>query len=139
MKFLTMSEPVTSLSVCPPNVLKGDYEKITDAHQLIMSNLSMPMPTITQLASQANMSPSKFRNLFLQIYGTSIYQYHLNARIEFAKTLLISNQYSIVQIAYKTGFYRSQSFAKAFLAHTGQTATEYKRNMLNKIMAPQCP
>lgn len=128
-----MSEPVTFLPASPSNILKGDYDKIIEAHQLIMSNLSMPMPKIAQLASQANMSPSKFRNLFLQIYGTSIYQYHLNARIELAKTLLISNQYNIVQIAYKVGFNRSQSFAKAFLAHTGQTATEYKRDMLSKI------
>jgi AraC-like DNA-binding protein len=129
-----MSDHLTSLPTCPLNILKGDYEKIIEAHQAIMSNLSMPMPTIAQLASQANMSPSKFRNLFLQMYGMSIYQYHLNARIELAKTLLISNQYSIVQIAYKVGFNRSQSFAKAFLAHTGQTATEYKRDMLSKIM-----
>lgn len=134
-----MSEPVNFLPNCPSNILKGDYEKIVEAHQAIMSNLSIPMPTIAQLASHANMSPSKFRNLFLQLYGTSIYQYHLNARIELAKKLLVSNQHTIVQIAYKVGFNRSQSFAKAFLAHTGQTATEYKRNMLNNIMTQQYP
>ena len=134
-----MSEPVTFLPACPPNILKGDYEKIVEAHQAIMSNLSKPMPTIAQLASHANMSPSKFRNLFLQLYGVSIYQYHLNARIELAKKLLVSNQHTIVQIAYKVGFNRSQSFAKAFLAHTGQTATEYKRDIINKILTQEYP
>jgi len=90
----------------------------------------MPMPTILKLADRANMSPSKFRKLFIEIFGTSIYQYHLRARMELAKRLLLSNQLTIVQIAYKVGFNRSQSFAKAFLAHTGQTASQYKKDNL---------
>ncbi|AXE20475.1 hypothetical protein DR864_23415 [Runella rosea] len=134
MKISAITEPVTPLPVCPPNVLKGDYAKIIEAHQAIMANLSMPMPTIAELARTSNMSPSKFRKLFLQIYGNSVYQYHLNARLELAKELLLSNQYSIVQIAYKVGFSRSQSFAKAFLAHTGQTATDYKKDILYKTL-----
>lgn len=119
-----------TLPPCPRTVLTGDYEKMIDVHNAIMSDLSMPMPTIVQLADRANMSTSKFRKLFIEIFGTSIYHYHLGARMELAKRLLVSNQFTIVQIAYKVGFNRSQSFAKAFLAYTGQTASQYKRDCI---------
>jgi AraC-like DNA-binding protein len=121
-----------TLPACPRTVLNGDYEKMIGVHNDIMSDLSKPMPTIRQLAERVNMSPSKFRKLFVEIFGTSIYQYHLNCRMELAKRLLASNQLTIVQIAYKVGFNRSQSFAKAFLGHTGQTASHYKRNIVTQ-------
>ena len=127
-----------TLPPCPLTVLTGDYEKMIDVHNAIMSDLSMPMPTILKLADRANMSPSKFRKLFIEIFGTSIYQYHLRARMELAKRLLLSNQLTIVQIAYKVGFNRSQSFAKAFLAHTGQTASQYKKDNLTLYITFMC-
>lgn len=118
------------LPACPPNVMRNDYDKIIEIHDIIMLDLSLDMPTISQLAAQANMSTSKFRNLFIKVFGMSIYQYHLNARLELAKQLLIENKHTIVQIAYKTGFYRSQSFAKAFFLHTGQTASQFRKSNL---------
>jgi transcriptional regulator GlxA family with amidase domain len=111
---------------CPTHVFIEDYEKVIKIHEIIMSDLSNPMPTINILASRIAMSNTKFRSLFIAIFGVTIYHYHLSARMELSKELLVSNRHSIVQIAYKVGFNRSQSFAKAFLKYAGQTASEYK-------------
>ncbi len=113
---------------CPANVFYNDYEMMLKVHEIIVSDLSRPMPTIKVLANSVAMSQTKFRNLFFAIYGITIYQYHLNARMEYAKMLLQDNRYSIVQIAYKTGFIRSQSFAKIFQKRYGITASEFRAN-----------
>jgi AraC-like DNA-binding protein len=61
------------------------------------------------------MSNTKFRDLFVTIFGTMIYHYYLNARMELAKQLLLTDRHAVIQVAYKVGFTRSQSFAKAFI------------------------
>ncbi|MEZ0486421.1 helix-turn-helix domain-containing protein [Fibrella aquatica] len=115
-----------TLPNCPVGLLVVDYQKIIEVHNSIMQDLSIPTPTSKELAKKANMSTSKFRNTFIKIFGTSVHQYYSHVRIEFAKELLKDNKYNIEQIAYKVAFMRSQSFAKAFFNHTGQTASHYK-------------
>jgi AraC-like DNA-binding protein len=115
-----------SIPPCPTNIFMEDYDKIIKIHTIIMADLSRPMPKISSLANSVAMSSTKFRNLFIVIFGVTIYHYHLSARMELSKELLLTHRYTIVQIAYKVGFSRSQSFAKAFLKYTGQTASEYK-------------
>lgn len=118
---------------CPSHVFFNDYEMMLKIHEIIVSDLSKPIPPIKVLASSVAMSQTKFRNLFFTIYGTTIYQYHLNLRMELAKKLLLDNRYSIVQIAYKTGFIRSQSFAKVFQKRFGITASAFRAEYRNNI------
>ena len=115
----------------PRRIYEDDYQKILQVKERIMFDLSKSL-SINQLADKANMSPTKFRSLFLEIFGMSIYQYHLNARIELSKQLLMNNELTIIQIAYKVGYNSSQSFAKAFKKHVGQTATDFKESFFKK-------
>jgi len=120
-----------TLPNCPIDVLLVDYQKIMEIHNNIMQDLSIPTPISSKLAQKANMSTSKFRNLFIRIFKMSVHQYYSKVRIELAKELLKDNKYNIEQIAYKVAFMRSQSFAKAFFNHTGQTASHYKTTVLH--------
>ncbi|MFN8344375.1 MAG: AraC family transcriptional regulator [Spirosomataceae bacterium] len=120
------ANPIPVPPVCPKGIFIKDYEKMIYIHSLIMKDLSKPMPTISKLAALVHMSPTKFRSLFVKIFNASIYQYHLQARLDLAKHLLLTNEFTITQIAYKVGFDRSQSFAKSFLIHTGFTAGQFR-------------
>jgi AraC-like DNA-binding protein len=116
---------------CPHGVLNKDFEKIIEVHERIMSDYSKPIPSVKDLSETTNMSSQKFRLLFQKIFQNSYYQYYHQIRLEYAKSLLIENEFTIVQIAYKIGFYHSQNFARAFLKYTGMTAKEF-RNIYSK-------
>jgi AraC-like DNA-binding protein len=114
---MTTPIPSSFTPIYPRGVLKQDYRTIIEIHDQIMSCLNQPMPTIEQLAAQATMSPTKFRELFKKMYGSSIYQYHLVARLTLGKELLMENEYTITQISYKVGFAHPPAFIKAFRIH----------------------
>jgi AraC-like DNA-binding protein len=122
--------PKTKIDFSHRRVLEPDKRILSGIHESIMVNLSRPMPTIEALAQKACMSESKFRSLFQYFYGTSIYQYHLMARMDLAKNLLVSNEYTITQIAYKVGFSHHQSFIKTFMKHTGLSPRQFQDKMM---------
>lgn len=111
----------------PKRILHPDLRALQEAHDTIMNNLTRPMPPVITLASNACMSLSKFRKLFQQTYGQSVYDYHLKARLAYAKELLFGNEFTITQIAYKVGFSHHQSFIKTFIKHTGITPNEFRQ------------
>lgn len=118
---------MTKTFPCPLSVNSHDYMRMIEIYHRIMADLSQPIPTINELSKSVYMSPSKFRNMFVKIFGISIYQCHLSARMKLAMELLSDSNYTIEQIAYKVGFSRSQSFAKAFLLHIGCSPSQYRK------------
>jgi transcriptional regulator GlxA family with amidase domain len=111
----------------PKKILQPDLKAIREAHHNMVANLAQPLPSIVTLASNACMSLSKFRKLFQHIYGQNVYDYHLNARIEYAKKLLLENELTITQIAYKVGFSHHQSFIKTFMKYTQLSPNTYRQ------------
>jgi AraC-like DNA-binding protein len=113
----------------PKGILNGDYQKLLAIHQQIMNSLNQPMPPVELLAKQTNMSASKFRTLFKKIYHQPIYQYHLSARLNLAKTLLAQNDYTITQIAYKVGFSHPSAFVTIFHKTTGMFPLAFREQV----------
>lgn len=111
---------------CPHGVLNDDFNKIIEVHEIIMNDYSKPIPNVKDLTEITNMSSQKFRILFQKIFQNNYYQYYHQLRLERAKSLLLENEFTIVQIAYKIGFYHSQNFARAFLKYSGMTAKEFR-------------
>ena len=76
--------------------------------------------TLTQLATQLNLSTFHFARLFKKSLGLSPYKYILQNRIERAKKLIVSsNHFSLSDIALQAGFYDQTHFGKAFKKYTG--------------------
>ena len=115
----------------PKGVLNGDYQAVMNIHEQIMARLDRPMPPIEQLAKKANMSATKFRSLFKKMYGSSIYQYHLLARLHCSQELLKANEFTISQIAYKVGFSHPPAFVNIFYKHFGEFPAAYRERYLH--------
>ena len=60
-------------------------------------------------------------------FGVPPRRYHINRRIERAKTLLASPAQSVTDIALSLGFGQTSSFSAAFRDTTGTSPTEYRR------------
>ncbi|AEI47034.1 helix-turn-helix domain-containing protein [Runella slithyformis] len=75
---------------------------------------SKPLPNLEFLASEANMSLSKFKKCFKQVYGMPPYEYHLNQKLEIAKNQLLQNKWTVSEIASNLGYTSAANFDKAF-------------------------
>ncbi len=75
--------------------------------------------TIPQLARMVNLSESHFRRLFHQIFGVAPQEYLNSIRINRAKDLIWSGEYTLSEIARRTGFTNIYYFSRAFRKATG--------------------
>lgn len=82
--------------------------------------------SLVSLAQEAGMSPSSLTRAFSKAYGATLHQHVLRRRIERAKTLLVSTDEAVADIAYSTGFSSQSHLATAFRKVTGMTPGAYR-------------
>jgi AraC family transcriptional regulator len=92
----------------------------------IEAHLGEPIP-LHALAKLVHLSSYYFCRAFKQSFGIPPHRYHINRRIERAKTLLADPASSVTEIALELGFSETSSFSAAFRHTTGVTPTEYRR------------
>jgi AraC family transcriptional regulator len=93
----------------------------------IQAHLAEPMALET-LASVACFSPYHFHRLFHGWMGETVHAFILRLRVERAATQLIHNpRKSITEIALDCGFSSSSTFARAFKAFHGLSASEWRQ------------
>lgn len=93
--------------------------------QYIQENLHSPEFCLTMVAEEFALSEPYISTLVKEQTGVSFIQFVTEKRMEYAFQLLKSNQYSISEIAEKTGYHSVNSFRKAFKKITGQTPSDY--------------
>lgn len=103
-----------------------DIEKIHEAHDYLVSNLDNPC-TLIELAHKVGINDFKLKKGFKQIFGTTVYESLIDARMEKAKYLLLESETPIEQIAYTTGYKNLSSFITAFKKKIGYSPGSYKR------------
>lgn len=79
------------------------------------------------LAAEIGYGYDYFHHLFRRKYGLSPKQYQKKCRIDCARKLLLSGDYTCTEVAYLSGFYDSAQFAAVFKREVGMTPTEFAR------------
>uniref|UniRef100_UPI003F718B0D helix-turn-helix transcriptional regulator n=1 Tax=Dyadobacter sp. TaxID=1914288 RepID=UPI003F718B0D len=102
----------------------ADIAAIYRLRDQLATRLSDP-PVINALAAEANMSPSKLKRLFKQIFGDSIYTYYQALRMKEAARLLREEKLSVNETGYRLGFTNLSHFARVFEAHLGTKPKKY--------------
>ena len=82
--------------------------------------------TIEDLARTHHISVTRFQKIFKKLYGTSIYQYVKQYRLEQATIELTNSARSITDIALDAGFSSASKFGESFKKRYGVTPTEYR-------------
>lgn len=83
-------------------------------------------PTIVQLCKIAGLNQDKLKKGFKYLFSVTIYQYHLQLKMEAAKRLLRSTEETISHIAFQLGYQHSCSFCTAFKNYTGVSAFRFR-------------
>lgn len=81
---------------------------------------------IGELAELASLSYWYFSKAFQGVYGESPQAYGARLRLELAARLLRDSDMIVGEIAAASGFEHAGSFARAFRAHFGACATDYR-------------
>ncbi|OMP75742.1 MULTISPECIES: AraC family transcriptional regulator [unclassified Chitinophaga] len=103
-----------------------DIATIYKIREEMLEHLDTP-PVINDLALAANMSPTKLKSLFKQIFGNSIFSYYQECRMKKAALLLKEGNLSVSDVGYQLGFTNLSHFSRVFQEHIGMKPKQYSR------------
>ncbi|QJD79072.1 helix-turn-helix transcriptional regulator [Spirosoma rhododendri] len=105
-------------------VVPADTDRLFSVRTAILTDLAAP-PRLPQLARMVGMSQTRLKDLFRQVFGTSIYAYFQQARIEEAALLLRQRKHSVAEVGYRLGFENMSHFSRLFQKHKGIAPKKY--------------
>lgn len=101
-----------------------ELQRLKTVESEILKDFSFTPPNISQLSRMAAMSPSKLKLIFKEVFGMPVYQYYQKHRMQKGKAMLITQKYSIKQVALQLGYTHVKDFNKAFQKHFDQFPEE---------------
>ncbi|MEH1848742.1 MAG: AraC family transcriptional regulator [Nostoc sp.] len=91
----------------------SEVERIYYAKEILLKHLDNP-PSLIQLAQQVGLNDRKLKEGFRSVFGTTVFGYLHNYRMEVAQNLLIQGQMNVTEVAHQVGYASSTSFYNAF-------------------------
>lgn len=104
--------------------------RFTELRQKIHMNFNEDL-SVEKMAAMVNLSPSRFHNLYKQIFGISPKKDYLLVKIEHAKSLMIDDKYTIQKIAELSGYNNQYHFIRQFREIVGITPGKYLKSIKN--------
>ncbi|MDP1879515.1 MAG: AraC family transcriptional regulator [Parachlamydiaceae bacterium] len=110
--------------------IKSNLNHVTvqELHKLeewVFSNSHLPTPTIDELAGKLNMSASKFKLVFNEVYACSPHQYFLNIKLKKACNTLHFTELSVSEVSFKYGFTHPSGFSRFIKTKLGVSPLEF--------------
>jgi AraC-like DNA-binding protein len=103
-----MLKPKGKLKITADDVIR--LKKV----QAILHSLTTSPPNIEALAKKMQMTQQKLAQAFKQVYGTSVYNYYQNQRMQKAHELLNTGNFSVKEVSEKLGYTNLSNFVLAF-------------------------
>lgn len=102
-----------------------NYDTVRAVMRVIAENYSDRNLDLPRVAQELSMAPAVLSRILNQQVGISFRQLLGTTRIEEAKRMLASRQYSVKEVAAQVGFSDSHYFSRSFKKQTGMSASEY--------------
>jgi len=113
------------------------YTEKADSSHLARTKLQPALEWMTQhagettsletLARLTNLSVTHFRRLFMETFKKTPAKYALRLRLNRARDMLETTDYTVASIAMEAGFYDQSHFVKAFQRIYRMTPTQYRK------------
>ncbi|BDA71301.1 transcriptional regulator [Calothrix sp. PCC 7716] len=107
-----------------------DIERIHHAKEILLQRLDNP-PSLIELARIAGLNDCTLKRGFRQCFGTTVFGYLHDYRLEKAQQLLLIGDMSIAEVASSVGFASRSYFATAFRKKFGINPKQYLINWKN--------
>ena len=99
-------------------------KKIKAAKDIVIQRIAEP-PTLVELSLEIDLSLKKLKEGFKQIYGTTVYGFLFDYKMELARKLLESGAHNVNEVGLKVGYSTASHFIAAFKKHYGTTPKKY--------------
>lgn len=110
--YFNISEETES-DHCPFMANEETVAQIKKAKDIIIENMANP-PSLEELSKQVGLNIKKLKMGFKEFYGTPVYTFLLNYKLDFSKKLLEENKLNVSEIATQIGYSNSSHFIAAF-------------------------
>ena len=97
---------------------EADREKISLAREVLLQHISEPL-TIKELSRKAAINECYLKKGFKEMYGTTIFDFYQNQRMEHAKYLLYEKGLNVTDVSMLLGYSSISHFSTAFKKQTG--------------------
>jgi len=104
-------------------------ERIQRVCNFILQHYRQPI-SLTEVAKVANMSEKAFCRFFKKSTQKTLVQFIAELRISLACKLLLSEDYSVGEVCYESGFNNLSNFNRVFKRITGKTPKAYQKAMV---------
>ncbi len=95
-----------------------DREKILNAREVLLQHIGDPI-TIKELSRKVAINECYLKKGFKEIFGTTIFDFYQQQRMEHAKYLLYEKGLSVTDVSAILGYSSISHFSTAFKKHTG--------------------
>jgi AraC-like DNA-binding protein len=103
-----------------------EMQQLKLVESLLMKSFTGPPPSISKLAREAAMSPTKLKKMFKAVYGSPIYEYFQKHRMQHAGELLLSGKYNVKEVGTQLGYANLSNFTLAFKKEFNCLPSEFK-------------
>jgi AraC family transcriptional regulator, transcriptional activator of the genes for pyochelin and ferripyochelin receptors len=126
IEFLVLQAEACNLSNgLTHSYIKTNYDKdcILYARECVMNRLETP-PSLSELARIVGINEYKLKRGFKEMFGTTVFGYLSDARLEIAKNDIMQRKKSISEIAMDLGYSSVQHFSLSFKKKYGYSPTK---------------
>jgi AraC-like DNA-binding protein len=92
--------------------------------------------TLDQVAREAAFSPSEFIRAFKAVFGETPHQVRIDARLDLAKRLLITESMPVTDICATVGFSSLGTFSHTFTRRVGLSPSAFRREARTLVQVP---
>ena len=125
--LLLQLEQISSHENHVPSIKKKDIEKIYAVKEIIIKNLNKNI-SLVELAHQVGTNEFMLKKNFKQLFGTTVFSFWNDAKMEQAKSMLIKQDMNIKEISDLIGYKNQRHFASAFKRKFGISPSQLKNN-----------
>ncbi|MEL7529711.1 MAG: AraC family transcriptional regulator [Bacteroidota bacterium] len=102
-----------------------DKKKLQAAKEIVRQRLQNPL-SLAELAREVGINEYKLKKGFKELFGTTVFAYLAQLRLENACLLLRDTQQNVKEIAYELGYSSPQHFQRVFKQQYGVTPGRYR-------------
>ena len=92
--------------------------------------------TLAQVAREAALSPGQFIRSFKALFGQTPYQVRIDARLELARKLLITDSVAVTDLCAEAGFSSLGTFSHVFTRRFGLSPSAFRREARTLVQVP---
>jgi AraC-like DNA-binding protein len=112
------------LTGCPFLNDEATVKKVHMAKELVLKDMHNA-PTIKELCQKVGLNEYQLKVGFKRLYGSPVYQYYNDHRLNHAKTLLSTGRFKVNEVSWDIGYTNTSHFIAAFKRKFGITPKKF--------------